>query len=561
MAINSRNRSASYTLSAARYLDVVRGVWAGKFIGGTLGAPVEGWKRRHAFPDQHLPSGIAENDDTDLQILWLHALEEHGVRLNSTHLVSEWREHVRAPWSEYGIAAANWECGVSPPQSGWFNNWYWCNGMGCPIRSEIWGVICPGAPALAANFAAQDGQIDHASDAVEAEKFYAAIEASLFSAVSIESLLDIGLAQIDSRSRLTALVADVREWARASEWPVVREQILARYGHPDATHVLQNVGFTVLGLLAGQGDFGRTMAITLNCGYDADCTAASAGAILGGMLGHSGIPEEYRVAVPPAYKVSEWMRGFPRDGSIEALCVASCHLGLDVAKEWGTGFVLEGSLPPRPPPLPVTAFTVPPPRPPTRRFPTWVVHGPYWRAWDERATADLAAGEHGTPGLPSMLYFTHNQAGFELDPLSGARLSLEEGSPEKTGVGRWVVPATDDRLNLDQVVPDIGPACYYAVAEFRAPTAMRVWLMLGATGPVEVWLNGDRVIHSETYQPLTPTTFSFAASLPAGVNRLVLKLARTSQPLRACVSFKRHTGTHWHQSFYATELEWLPMPN
>lgn len=42
-----------------------------------------------------------------------------------------------------------------------------------------------------------------------------------------------------------------------------------------------NVPFTVLALLAGDGDFGRTICTAVNCGMDTDCTAATAGALLG----------------------------------------------------------------------------------------------------------------------------------------------------------------------------------------------------------------------------------------------------------------------------------------
>jgi hypothetical protein len=81
--------------------------------------------------------------------------------------------------------------------------------------------------------------------------------------------------------------------------------------------------------------------------------------------------------------------------------------------------------------------------------------------------------------------------------------------------------------------------------------------MLGSTGPIAAWLNGREVLRSESYQPLTPTTFPVDTTVIAGVNRLVIKLARTSQTLGAYAAFKRHAGAHWHQSFYETGFEWL----
>src|SRR6185312_12748320 len=47
------------------------------------------------------------------------------------------------------------------------------------------------------------------------------------------------------------------------------------------TDVVMNLAFTVLAWLAGEGDFGRTVCIATNCGKDTDCTAATAGALMG----------------------------------------------------------------------------------------------------------------------------------------------------------------------------------------------------------------------------------------------------------------------------------------
>lgn len=557
VATQLSHTSPRHSLNYATYLDAVHGLWIGKFIGGTLGAPIEGIKEQHNFKEDLVPAGIAENDDTDLQLLWLHALEEYGPLLTADELVREWREHVRAPWNEYGIAAANWERGVSPPESGRGNNWFWGECMGCPIRSEIWGVICPGAPALAARYASMDGSIDHFGDAVEAEKFFAAIEAGIFFEKDLERLLACGLQQIDPASRLTRLVGDVLKWSREFSWQESRRRLLAAYGHADMTHALQNVGFTLIGLLAGRHDFGRTLAITLNCGYDADCSAATAGAILGGILGYEGIPTRFREAVPATYRVSDWMRGFPREGSIRELSLACAHFGNDVAKAWQTGIQISGMPSERVPPLDVTRVPLVEPTSARNPFPCWVVTGPYWRAWEEKKMSAPDSGEHGMPGLPSVQYFTHNHSGFDRNWLSPAQLAFDVLASNPDDLLYWMRPACSDVLPLDDIASGQSPACYYAAAEFDVANAAPRWMMVGATGPIECWLNGAQVLHSETYQPLTPTTFPLKVNVSAGRNRVMLKLARTSQPLGAYLAFKRDTGAHWHQSFYETSFEWV----
>ena len=531
-------------------------MWVGKFIGGTLGAPIEGLKSTHSFTaDLALPNGVCENDDTDLQLLWLHALEEHGIRLGSRELMAEWREHVEAPWNEYGVAAANWERGLLPPESGVVANWFFGECMGCAIRSEIWAALCPGAPAYAAQYAAQDASLDHFGNAVEAEKFLAAMEAEAFFVTDVDALIQTARTYVDPASRLAQLIGDVLQWTSEGSWLETRNRILAHYGHPEMTHVLQNVGFILLGLLYGRGNFCQTLATTLNCGYDADCTAATAGAILGAMIGFDQIPESLRNDVSDGYVLSSWMRGFPRHGSISALSQACCALGQEVAQAFETGVTI-GEVEPRPPALAVQAVARPPIVPVAPAFPTWQIVGPFWRPWEERQQADIAGGEHGLPSLPSVHYFSHNQSGFDRAWLQPEQLNFDTGELPP-GAQRWVRAATDDRLPLDALGGMDGPACYYASAELEADAPSRLWLLVGATGPVEVWWNGERIIHSETFQPLTPSSFPAEVEIVPGRNRIVLKLARVSQPLAACVNFKRHQGAHWHQSFIETNLRWV----
>ena len=81
------------------------------------------------------------NDDLDLQVLWLKVLEEKGPALTSDDLAQAWLDGCWYPFNEYGIFRRNWRLGIHPPMSGRFGNQFWENGMGCPIRAEIWGYV------------------------------------------------------------------------------------------------------------------------------------------------------------------------------------------------------------------------------------------------------------------------------------------------------------------------------------------------------------------------------------------------------------------------------------
>jgi len=49
----------------------------------------------------------------------------------------------------------------------------------------------------------------------------------------------------------------------------------------------------LMGLLHADGDFGRAIAIAVMGGWDTDCNGATAGSVMGALLGASGLPEAW----------------------------------------------------------------------------------------------------------------------------------------------------------------------------------------------------------------------------------------------------------------------------
>lgn len=79
-------------LTLEEYRDKVMGCWAGKNIGGILGAPFESKRQvNHVdFYQQDLTMGPPPNDDLDLQIVWLSAIERYGRQVNAS-ILGEYR--------------------------------------------------------------------------------------------------------------------------------------------------------------------------------------------------------------------------------------------------------------------------------------------------------------------------------------------------------------------------------------------------------------------------------------------------------------------------------------
>lgn len=326
------------------YLDKVYGCWIGKCVAGTIGAPYEGAKELFDFKfDPAIIENMLPNDDLDLQVLWLSVLEEKGVRFTSDDLAEAF--FTRCPYApgEYAFFKKNYSRGIHPPLTGAFNNRYYIEGMGCPIRSEVWGCIAPGNPALAAEIAAKDGVLDHAGNSVHFEQFLAALEAAAFFESDLDALIDIGLRQIAPDSKAAQLIRDVRGWCKSSDdWRYVRGRIIRKYGHPDCTNSFQNIGITLLSLYFGKMDIIETSMLALNCGFDTDCTCSTAGAIIGLIQGGEYLERKHGFG-DPGYKLE--VDAPRRSDRVLHLAEDTCFMGLHFAEHLNKETIIENAPP------------------------------------------------------------------------------------------------------------------------------------------------------------------------------------------------------------------------
>lgn len=277
------------------YFDKVYGCMIGKCVSGTAGAPYEGMKQQLdlRFSAEEADTTLP-NDDLDLQVLWLEVLERKGISFTSDDLADIFLECCPYCPGEYAVFKKNYRRGIHPPYSGNYNNRYYLEGMGCPIRSEIWGCIAPGDPGLAAELAAMDGILDHGDNSVWGECFFAALEAEAFFESDIRKLINKGLQYIPEDSRMYQLIRDVVDWCdELEEYEQIWNRILRKYGHPDCTNVFQNIGIIIYTLLKGEGDLIKTTELAVNAGYDTDCTGATVGAILGLIEGAARLEQKY----------------------------------------------------------------------------------------------------------------------------------------------------------------------------------------------------------------------------------------------------------------------------
>jgi ADP-ribosylglycohydrolase len=284
-------------ISKDSFYDKVYGCWMGKSIGGTLGTPFEGKRELlnvtgfTSSPGRPLP-----NDDLDLQLVWLKALEDYGPLGVNEHVLGEyWINHIPPHWNEYGIAKSNMKAGLLPPLSGEYEN-DWKHSNGAWIRSEIWACCAPGCPEIATRYAWYDACVDHgAGEGTYAELFTASVESAAFVESDRDKLIDIGLSYIPKDCRVAKSIGiALKAYREGLDWKEARRLVLEDSADLGWFQAPANVAYFVIGWLYGEGDFKKSLLIAVCCGDDTDCTGATIGSILGIIYGAKALPEDWK---------------------------------------------------------------------------------------------------------------------------------------------------------------------------------------------------------------------------------------------------------------------------
>ncbi len=310
--------------------------WLGKSIGGTLGLPAEGkMERQHLTFYDPVPTVAPPNDDLELQLVWLHLVENAGTTLTQADFSQAWLDHIHYMWDEYGRTRWNLRRGVPVEAVGSFENPFHA-GMGSPIRSEIWACLFPGDPDSAAHYAALDASLDHNTEGIAGEVLFAATQSDVAAGKSIEAAITLALRYIPSGCETARAVEFILQSHRrgVAEWDCWKN-LLARHGSDNFTHAPLNVALTIWALWYGDGDFEKSILLATNGGYDTDCTAATVGATLGFILGTEGIPARWIEPIGEDVLVGPGIRGISAPTSLTELTERTAALiGKLEAKTW-----------------------------------------------------------------------------------------------------------------------------------------------------------------------------------------------------------------------------------
>ena len=258
------------TLDFQTYYDRILGGWIGKSLGGIIGAPYECHKQFNKADYNNLwPKTLYPNDDLDIQVVWLEALQEIGIKPTSLELAKFWQERCFYTCCEYGIFIDNLEHGIYPPLSGTWNNEFFNSSEGCPIRSEIWGFISPNNPKLAMQYAYNDGILDHGQISVQIEQFLSVAASLSFYSNDPMELLEQACDNVPLDNAGRVLYLGVKELCdQIEDEYALWLNIVRKYGDADGTKALINNAFAIMALYKGGNDFKEVMRLCIQIGWD-----------------------------------------------------------------------------------------------------------------------------------------------------------------------------------------------------------------------------------------------------------------------------------------------------
>ncbi len=537
-----------YKIDYNEFLDKVHGCWYGKCLGGAAGAPVEGIKKVIDVEDfSEIYNPDLPNDDLDLQLLWLDVLKEKGTIINSCDLADAWVEKCWYPFSEYGYFLKNYMRGVKPPYSGIINNSFFAEGMGCPIRSEIWGVISAGNPKLASEYAYMDACLDHADNSVYAEQFLAAIEALAFVESDMNKLIAAGMEYIPNDSKLHICFDEIIDlYNKGVSWLDARTVVLKKYSHPDFTNVVQNLGFVLISLLWGKCDMRDTINIALKCGYDTDCTCASAASVVGIIKGYNGLDDDitglindYFICGVDVVLASDSIRDLAAETAEFALKTPNYEVEFENSPIEPQrpadfkGFELEY---PTEEGLIAAKKSLNPVK--------WTVYGPFFDQLDQPINPDYPSPHGEGCVLPDIVCMVNSEVFLDKEYIT----DFENETPA------CVIDAYEDFIEIDENLTLEGQMCCYAKTKINSPKAQKVWAIIGNTDGFRLTVNGEDVLEADEIRYWTPYNNFTLIDLKEGENEITVKLLRRTEKLKFSIGLRIYDGNHWHRSKWHTDL-------
>ena len=305
------------TLSKAALEDKIRGAWAGQIIGCTYGGPTEfsnvfymndkipiPWSEHYVKETYTKNPGLY--DDIYMDLTFVDVFDRVGLDAPVDSFAMAFAKAEYPLWHANAQARYNILHGIMPPASGnWMNNPH-ADDIDFQIESDYAGIMTPGMVNATVRCCDGIGHMMNCGDGYYGGVYLASMYSLAFVSDDIDFIAREALKIIPEESRYRQAMEEVirchgeypDDWH--DTWLRINKDYNYEKGCPEGVQTgfdidaLLNSAYVLIGLLYGDGDFGKTIDIATRCGSDSDCNPASAGGILGTILGYDAIPEVWR---------------------------------------------------------------------------------------------------------------------------------------------------------------------------------------------------------------------------------------------------------------------------
>jgi hypothetical protein len=321
-----KTQNLNTSLTKAELQDKIKGGWAGQVIGCTYGGPTEFRYNGVMIPDSvsipwdstrclwYYQNAPGLYDDVYMDLTFVDVFEKEGIDAPANSHAMAYANAGYMLWHANQAGRYNIINGIMPPQSGhWLNNPH-ADDIDFQIEADFAGLMSPGMVNTSSEICDKVGHIMNYGDGWYGGVYVAAMYSLAFVSADVNFVVTEALKSIPAESQFYQCIADVIAWHKQypADWKQTWNETQKKWSHdigcPDGVYrdfnidAKINAAYIIVGLLYGEGDYGKTLDISTRCGQDSDCNPASAGGILGTMLGYSNIPEKWK---NPVYKVED----------------------------------------------------------------------------------------------------------------------------------------------------------------------------------------------------------------------------------------------------------------
>lgn len=236
------------------FIEKIYAGWLAKTIGIRLGAAVEGWTYKdiqnvfgelHNYPAEY--KNFAADDDSNGPMFFVRALEDaQSVDIEPNDVAEALLnyapfEHGFFWWGGYGVstehtAYLNLRRGIPAPRCGSIaqNGLAVAEQIGGQIFSDSWGLVTPGNPDKASEYAKIASSVTHDGNGIYGGMFVAACISYAFVEQDIIAIIEKGLSYIPpdcEYTRVVRAVIDYYETHKSNGWRDCYSYIHDNFGY------------------------------------------------------------------------------------------------------------------------------------------------------------------------------------------------------------------------------------------------------------------------------------------------------------------------------------------